>query len=156
MNIQDWFPLGWTGLISLQSKGLSRVFSSTTAQKHQFFGIAPSVWFNSYLLKFSKAYMYVEESAHGGSEEILTLLWADSRGRGRASLGSEQRDHLEKGCSPGLFRIQLLSSMVLLRVTMCYYAAGWDGSLGSIYHHVKTGGNRWVCRLMTTHAGAKM
>ena len=38
MNIQDWFPLGWTGLISLQSKGLSRVFSSTTVQKHQFFG----------------------------------------------------------------------------------------------------------------------
>ena len=38
MNIQDWFPLGWTGLISLQSKGLSRVFSNTTVQKHQFFG----------------------------------------------------------------------------------------------------------------------
>ena len=37
MNIQDWFPLGLTGLISLQSKGLSRVFSSTTVQKHQFF-----------------------------------------------------------------------------------------------------------------------
>ena len=37
MNIQDWFPLGWTGLISLQSKGLSRVFSNTEVQKHQFF-----------------------------------------------------------------------------------------------------------------------
>ena len=37
MNIQDWFPLGWTCWISLQSKGLSRVFSSTTVQKHQFF-----------------------------------------------------------------------------------------------------------------------
>ena len=37
MNIQDWFPLGWTGLISLLSKQLSRVFSSTTVQKHQFF-----------------------------------------------------------------------------------------------------------------------
>ena len=36
-NIQDWFPLGWTGWISLQSKGLSRVFSNTTVQKHQFF-----------------------------------------------------------------------------------------------------------------------
>ena len=36
MNIQDWFPLGWTGLISLQSKGLSRVFSNTIVQKHQF------------------------------------------------------------------------------------------------------------------------
>ena len=38
MNIQDWFPLGWTGWISLLSKGLSRVFSNTTVQKHQFFG----------------------------------------------------------------------------------------------------------------------
>ena len=39
MNIQDWSPLGWAGLISLQFKGLSRVFSNTTVQKHQFFGI---------------------------------------------------------------------------------------------------------------------
>ena len=38
MNIQDWFPLGWTGWISLQSKGLSRIFSNTTVQKHQIFG----------------------------------------------------------------------------------------------------------------------
>ena len=38
MNIQDWFPLRWTGWISLQPKGLSRVFSNTTVQKHQFFG----------------------------------------------------------------------------------------------------------------------
>ena len=37
MNIQDWFPLGWTDWISLQSKGLSSVFSNTTVQKHQFF-----------------------------------------------------------------------------------------------------------------------
>ena len=43
-NIQDWFPLGWTGWISLQSKGLSRVFSSTTVQKHQFFGTQLSLW----------------------------------------------------------------------------------------------------------------
>ena len=38
MNTQDWYPLGWTGWISLKSKGLSRVFSNTTVQKHQFFG----------------------------------------------------------------------------------------------------------------------
>ena len=38
MNIQHWFPLGWTGWISLLSKGLSRVFSNTSVQKHQFFG----------------------------------------------------------------------------------------------------------------------
>ena len=39
MNTQDWSPLGWTGWISLQSKGLSRVFSNTTVQKHQYFGV---------------------------------------------------------------------------------------------------------------------
>ena len=46
MNIQSWFPLGLTGLISLLSKGLSRVFSSTTIQKHQFFGTLSSLWPN--------------------------------------------------------------------------------------------------------------
>ena len=43
MNIQDWFPLGLTGLISLQSKGLSRVLSNYTVQKHQFFSTQPSL-----------------------------------------------------------------------------------------------------------------
>ena len=43
MNIQDWFRLGWTGWISLQSNGLSRVFSNTTVQKHQFFSAQLSV-----------------------------------------------------------------------------------------------------------------
>ena len=43
MNTQDWFPLGWTGWISLQSQGLSRVFSNTTVQKHQFFSAQPSL-----------------------------------------------------------------------------------------------------------------
>ena len=49
MNIQDWFPLRWTGSISLQSKGLSRVFSNTTVQKHQFFGAQPSSQSNSHI-----------------------------------------------------------------------------------------------------------
>ena len=44
VNIQDWFPLGLTGLISLQFKGLSRIFSNTTVQKHQFFGAQLSLW----------------------------------------------------------------------------------------------------------------
>ena len=44
MNIQDWFPLGLTGLISLQSNGLSSIFSNTTVQKHQFFGAQSSLW----------------------------------------------------------------------------------------------------------------
>ena len=44
MNIQGWFPLGWTSLISLLSKGLSRLFSSTTVWKHQFFSAQLSLW----------------------------------------------------------------------------------------------------------------
>ena len=48
MNIQDWFPLGLTGLISWQSKGLSRVFSNITVQKRQFFGAQLSLWSNSH------------------------------------------------------------------------------------------------------------
>ena len=43
INIQDWFPLGWTSWISLQPQGLSRVFSNTTVQKHQFFGAQTSL-----------------------------------------------------------------------------------------------------------------
>ena len=49
MNIQDRFPLWLTGWISLQSKGLSRVFSNTTVQKHQFFNAQLSLWFNSHI-----------------------------------------------------------------------------------------------------------
>ena len=47
MSIQDWFPLGLTGLISLHSKGFSRVFSGTTFWKHQLFSSLPSLWSNS-------------------------------------------------------------------------------------------------------------
>ena len=49
MNIQGWFPLGLTGLISLQSKELTRVFFSTTVQKHQFLGTQPSFWSSSHM-----------------------------------------------------------------------------------------------------------
>ena len=49
MNIQDWFPLGLTGLISLLSKWLLRVFSSTRVWNHQFFGAPPSLWSNSHI-----------------------------------------------------------------------------------------------------------
>ena len=53
MNIHDCFPLGWTGWISLQSKGLSRVFSNTTVQKHQFFG-----WCSAFfIVQLSHPYM---------------------------------------------------------------------------------------------------
>ena len=49
VNIQDRFPLGLTSLIFLQSKGLSRVFSNTTVQKHQFFSTLPSLWSNFHI-----------------------------------------------------------------------------------------------------------
>ena len=53
MNIQDWFSLGWTGWISLQSKGLSKVFSNTIVQKHQFF----SAQFSLFKVQLSHPYM---------------------------------------------------------------------------------------------------
>ena len=57
----EWFPLGLTGLIALQSKGLSRVFSSTTIWKHQFFSTQPSLWSNSHIhiWLLEKPYLWV-------------------------------------------------------------------------------------------------
>ena len=52
MNIEGWFLLGLTGLISLLSKGLSSIFSSTTVWKHHFFGAQPSLWSNSHICKW--------------------------------------------------------------------------------------------------------
>ena len=49
INIQAWFPLGFTGLISMQSKGLSKVFYGTTIWKYQFFGTQSSLWSNSHI-----------------------------------------------------------------------------------------------------------
>ena len=58
MNTQDWAPLGWTGWISLQSKGLSRVFSNNTVQKLQFFGAQLSLWSNSHLHTYWKNHSF--------------------------------------------------------------------------------------------------
>ena len=67
MNIQDWFPLWLTGLISLQSKGLSRLFSTITLQKHQFFSAQLSLWSNSHihiwLLENPQLWVYAPISA---------------------------------------------------------------------------------------------
>ena len=63
MNIQDWFPLGWTGWISLLSKGLSGVFFSTTIWKHQFFGTQPYLWANSYTVIQRTANVFANISA---------------------------------------------------------------------------------------------
>ena len=59
MNTYDWFPLGWTGFISLQSKGLSRVFSDTTVQKHRFFGgVTELNWTEAFsIIQLSHPYM---------------------------------------------------------------------------------------------------
>ena len=64
MNTQDWSPLGWTGWISLPSKGLSRVFSNTTVQKHQFFGTQLSSQSNSHIHTWplEKPYPWLDRS----------------------------------------------------------------------------------------------
>ena len=64
LNSQGWFLLGWTGLISLLSKGLSRVFSNITVQKHQFFGAQPSLWFSSHIHKWllKKPKLWLDET----------------------------------------------------------------------------------------------
>ena len=59
MSTQDWFPLEWTGWISLQSKGLSKVFFSTILQKHQFFSVQLSSQFNSQLIKIYQ-FLYID------------------------------------------------------------------------------------------------
>ena len=73
MNIQGWFPFGWTGLISLQSKGLSRVFSSTTIWEHQFFSVQPSSWFLTSIHDYGKNHSFDCEGSNPGSDTLA--LW---------------------------------------------------------------------------------
>ena len=65
MNIQGWFPLGLISSISFLSKGLPRVFSSTTIRKHQFFGAQPSLWSNSHIHAWllEKPYLWLDETS---------------------------------------------------------------------------------------------
>ena len=76
MNIQDWFLLGLTGLISLQSKGLSRVFSNTTVHKHQFFGAQLSLWSNSNI----HIHDYWKNHSFDRSILIPNKIWALPKG----------------------------------------------------------------------------
>ena len=69
MNIQSWFPLGLTGLISLQSKELSRAFSSTTVWKHQFVSTQTSLWSNSHIC------IWLLEKPQLWLEEPLSAKW---------------------------------------------------------------------------------
>ena len=61
MNIQGWFPLGLTGIVSLQSKGLSRVFSNITVQSHSFFNAQLSLWLNTHIhtWQLEKPYLWL-------------------------------------------------------------------------------------------------
>ena len=70
MNIQDWFPLGLTGLISLQSKGLSRVFSSTTVQNYEFLSTEPSLWPKPHISTW-----VLEKFKKGNKTTIALTVW---------------------------------------------------------------------------------
>ena len=72
VNIQDWSPLGLTGLISLQSNGLSRVFSNTTIQKHQFFTTQPSLWSSSHIHTWLLAHTFTIQTFVG---KVMSLLF---------------------------------------------------------------------------------
>ena len=74
MNTEDWFALRWTGCISLQSKGLSRVFSNTTVQKHQFFSTQLSLWSNSHIVSWWLVKDWVETLWAGLFKGRLCLL----------------------------------------------------------------------------------
>ena len=77
MTTQDWVPLWLTGLISLQSNRLSRVFSSTTVQKHQFFGAQLSLWSNSHIYTWllEKPYIWPSSSSLSNSESYRSKKW---------------------------------------------------------------------------------
>ena len=75
MNIQDWFPLGLTGSISLHSKGLSTVFSNITVQKHQFFGVQPSLWSNSHIHTWLLEKPYVALTRWTFVGKVMSLLF---------------------------------------------------------------------------------
>ena len=75
VNIQGLFPLRLTGLISLQSKGLSRVFSNATIQKHQFFGSQPSLWSNAHIhMTTGKTIALIILCAHAKSLQLCPAL----------------------------------------------------------------------------------
>ena len=77
MNIQGWFPLGFIGLISLLSKGCSRVFSSTTVGKHQFFGAQPSL--QSIHISLTSVLNYWKNHSLAYKYIVVTVAWSLSR-----------------------------------------------------------------------------
>ena len=73
MNIQDWFPSGWTGLISLQSKELSRVFSNTTVQKHSLCALRSILWQSIFFMGPTLKYIHDYQKNH--SFDYMELCW---------------------------------------------------------------------------------
>ena len=134
MNIQDWVPLGWTGLISLLSKGLSRAFSNTTVQKHQFFSPQLSLWSNSHihtwLLRKNFLSIYQVSSivpccwGYRGENGRSLLRPVDgstgaqwSRCQVRAGAEDEQEKHWLYGTRTGIRRLSTLPKPCLSHVT---------------------------------------
>ena len=106
VNIQDWFPLVWTGWISFISKRLSRVFSSTTVWKHQFFGVQPSLWSNALFIgKDSDAGKdwRQEEKRTAEDEMVGWHHWLSGHALGWTLEDSEGQGSLEC-CSPWVAR----------------------------------------------------
>ena len=103
MNIQKWFPLGLTGLISLQSKGLSRVFSYTTVQKHHFFGTQLSLWSNSHIHTFSSVQLL-------SRVQLLMTPWTAAR---QASLPSPPPRAYSISCPSSQWCHPTISSSVI-------------------------------------------
>ena len=104
MNTQDWSPLGWTGWISLQSKGLSRVFSSTTVHKHQFVGAQLSLWSSSHictwlLVKTSLVAQTVKSLAYNAGDLGLIpgLRRSSGEGNGNPLQYSRLENPMDKG-----------------------------------------------------------
>ena len=92
MNIQDWFPLGWTGWISLQSKGLLRVFSNTIVQKHQFFGAQLSLWSSSHIHTWRM--LWCKRPRKNWNRAHLTFqVYADIQTGQKSSLGGRCVKH---------------------------------------------------------------
>ena len=104
VNIQDWSPLGWTGWISLQSKGLSRVFSSTTVQKHQFFSAQLYSLYSPTLTMTMFSKSLIQFSAHGwGCVPSLKFGMRPNYGRSNGDNGNLlQKDLCQHAGLPGL------------------------------------------------------
>ena len=75
MNVQDWFPLGWTGWIFLQSKRLQRVFSNPIVQKHQFFGTQLSLWSNPHIHTYMTIWKTIALTRRTFVGKVMSLLF---------------------------------------------------------------------------------